>query len=94
MKKKILLLLSVLIIIANISSCATSTALTTEGKNVQYKENGNPPKDAIYLDTIQTKNNDSAVSAVNDLRNKTAELGGNYLIVDMISSSIKQNIIT
>ncbi len=65
-----------------------------EGDSVQYQEKGEPPVKAKYLRTIQTDNNDSAISAVNDLRNKVAQLGGNYLVVDMISQSIRQNIIT
>lgn len=94
MIKKLFILTICLGLFIVITSCATSNSLSYEGEIVQYQDKGDPPKNAIYLGTLQTNNNDSAISAINDLRNKTAQLGGDYLIIDIISKSIRQNIIT
>lgn len=94
MIKKLFILTLCLVLFLFITSCATSKSLSFEGETVQYQEKSDPPENAIYLGTIQTNNNDSAISAINDLRNKTAQLGGNYLIVDIISNSVRQNMIT
>ncbi len=94
MRNKLKIILLILLIFLSVLSCATYKELTLAGATVEYQEKGEPPKNAELLGTVQTNDSDSAVSAINDLRNKAAELGGNFLIVDIISSSIRENFLT
>jgi len=95
MKNIIKISLVLLAVMVVFSGC--QTALTKEGSSVRVIMKEEPPAGAKMLATIESdmlSNHPSIVSVQNDLRNKTAKLGGNLLVVDVIVATSGEGGIT
>jgi hypothetical protein len=63
-------------------------ALTPEGVCVQLLAHAEAPKDAVFLGDIHTKILYRIEYVKNDLRNQTARLGGDLLVLDDIQQDV------
>ncbi|PKL35999.1 MAG: hypothetical protein CVV44_17405 [Spirochaetae bacterium HGW-Spirochaetae-1] len=94
---KNILKVSLILLVAMFVFSGCQTALTKEGGAVRIIMKEEPPAGAKMLATIESgmfSNHPSVVSVQNDLRNKTAELGGNLLVVDVIVAKSSEGGIT
>ncbi len=74
-------------ILLTFTNCTTN--LTAEGEIVDFIMKEEAPKDAEFLGIVESgllQIHFTQESVINDLRNKVAELGGNLLVVDTMTS--------
>jgi hypothetical protein len=64
------------------------SALTPEGERVRILIHAEAPEDALFLGDIHTGIHDQLESVKNDLRNQTARLGGDLMVLDNIQQDI------
>ena len=85
------ILLSLLFILTFTSCIAVRVALTESGKKVKYSTKAEASSDCQLLDEVDVSGN-SMIDAKTKLRNKTGKMGGNYLVIDVISSHTSSRI--
>jgi hypothetical protein len=86
MKKLVCSILTLASVCAFLSSCA---GLNESGQHVKYATKSEAPKDCKELGEVSIGTLFplfDMVSVKNSMRNKTAEMGGNYLVIDEIKS--------
>ena len=80
--------LTLLGIAASLSFSACGTSLSQGGQQVNYSTKQEPPSDCEMIDSVYHEGTfecEATVSSLqNALRNKTADLGGNFLVIDTI----------
>jgi len=81
----------ILVSLFTISSCATS--LTPGGNNVRLVMKEEAPRECTLINDISTGmlGEPDVIGVKNFLRNKTAEMGGNLVVVDTIEVSYNQH---
>ncbi len=84
--KKILLLLFIFPVIFNLN-CISPTKLSPGGRGVKLIMKEEAPDSARLIDDIECDQEESVTSAKNCMRNKTAELGGNLVVIDTVEVS-------
>jgi hypothetical protein len=83
------LLLSVTTVIATCAFLGSCAGLKESAQNVKYSTKSEAPKDCSEIGEVSVGSILSLfdmTSVKNAMRNKTAEMGGNYLVIDDIKS--------
>ena len=85
--KKLFLFLIFIVSSSLFISCLEK--LTKEGANVNYVIQEKAPKDCKMISALSDTKGSSSSDLIVRMRNKTATLGGNFLVIDVMDSATR-----
>lgn len=88
--KNVPFLVALFVLLFSIASFGLLTQLTEDGEKVKYVKNKKAPANCEEVGTVSSgfiQLNMSENELIKQLRNKTANLGGNFLVVESVEAS-------